>query len=258
MASSEYAVETRDLTKIYRGKIMALRGIDLRVPKGSIFGLLGPNGAGKSTLVKVLLSIVSPTSGAATLFGRDISFADARLGVGYLPEGHRFPRYLTGRGVCEYFGKLSGITGAKLNKEIEEKLELVGMSRWAKTPITRYSKGMAQRVGIAQALLGDPGLVLLDEPTDGVDPVGRQQIREVVKEAARRGTTVFLNSHLLLEVEQVCDHVAILHQGRVIKQGTVEEIRSAVSSKLGLTVRFVTDDLNSPATAGTGGSLGHN
>ena len=242
------AVETRSLAKTYRGKIQALVGVDLKVPAGSAFGLLGPNGAGKSTLVKTLLSIVRPTSGAATLFGLDISQPAARAAVGYLPEGHRFPRYLTGRGVLEYFGRLGGLRGEELEREIEDKLALVGMADWATTRVTRYSKGMQQRIGLAQAMLGNPRLVFLDEPTDGVDPIGRHQMREVIQELCERGTTVFLNSHLLLEVEQICDHVAIMHQGRVLQQGTLDEVRGAVREEHALlNVRFATGKISDEA-----------
>lgn len=228
MSEEQYAVETHGLGKIYGGKVHALKAVDLKVPLGSAFGLLGPNGAGKSTLVKTLLSIVRPTAGFATLLGVDIEQPAARRHVGYLPEGHRFPAYLTGRAVCEYFGKLSGLTGSSLAREVDEKLELVGMREWARTRVSKYSKGMQQRVGLAQAMLGKPQLVFLDEPTDGVDPVGRQQIRAVIQQLRASGTTVFLNSHLLLEVEQICSHVAIMHHGSVLRQGTLEEIRDAV------------------------------
>ncbi len=248
------AVETRALTKTYRGKVQALRALDLKVPKGCAFGLLGPNGAGKSTLVKTLLSIVAPTSGHAWLLGRDIGTKEARSKVGYLPEGHRFPAYLTGRGVCRYFGKLSGLEGAELEREVDEKLDLVGMKEWGDTKISRYSKGMNQRVGLAQAMLGKPELVILDEPTDGVDPVGRHQIREVIQGLCAGGTTVLMNSHLLLEVEQICDQIAIMHHGKVLQQGTVDEIRNAVSADQGsLVVSFETgplvDSLNAPLQA---------
>ena len=148
------AVETKNLTKVYKGKIHALKGVDLKVPVGSAFGLLGPNGAGKSTLVKTLLSIVSPSGGSGWILGQDIGVAEARRHVGYLPEAHRFPRYLTGRGVCQYFGKLSGLTGPELDKQVEEKIALVGMAEWADTKIAKYSKGMNQRIGLAQAMVG--------------------------------------------------------------------------------------------------------
>ena len=250
---AEHAVLARGLCKTYRsmrGNVEALRSVDLRVPSRSAFGLLGPNGAGKSTLVKTLLSVVAPTAGAATLMGTDISRAEARRGVGYLPENHRFPRYLTGRGVCDYFGKLSGLRGPELRREVDEKIALVGMQDWADTKVAKYSKGMAQRIGLAQALVGNPKLVFLDEPTDGVDPVGRHQLRELIKSLRESGTTVFLNSHLLLEVEQVCDHVAIMHKGQVLEQGSLEDIRATVTRSRGtLNVRFTTGALDDAAVA---------
>lgn len=245
----ELAVETKDLSKTYkRGRILALKALDLQVPMGSAFGLLGPNGAGKSTLVKTLLTIVRASGGSATLLGVDFRRPEARRKVGYLPEGHRFPGYLTGAGVCEYFGRLAGLRGAELATQIKEKLELVGMSEWADVKISRYSKGMAQRVGLAQAMLGNPKLIFLDEPTDGVDPLGRQEIREVIKRLCRQGSTIFLNSHLLSEVEQVCDRVAIMHHGRILRQGSVREIIDAVTGGQGLLqVRFRTSPLDAGA-----------
>jgi len=247
------AVETKGLTKVYKGKVRALENIDLRVPRGSAFGLLGPNGAGKSTLVKTLLGIVRPTEGEAWLLDHDIGDAEARRKVGYLPEKHRFPLYLTGRGVCRYFGKLSGLGGSELDQEVEAKLALVGMEEWADRKITKYSKGMLQRVGLAQAMLGKPELIILDEPTDGVDPVGRHQIRELIKQLCKEGTTVFLNSHLLFEVEQICDHVAILHHGRILQQGSVEEVRKEVrADRGGLVVHFATGKLGKEARAAVG------
>ncbi|MCC6215757.1 MAG: ABC transporter ATP-binding protein [Polyangiaceae bacterium] len=245
-----HAVETHGLGKVYKGRVRALDAVNLRVPAGSAFGLLGPNGAGKSTLVKILLSIVRPSQGFATLLGRDVELPVSRREVGYLPEGHRFPPYLTGRGVLEYFGQLAGHSGAALAKDIDEKLELVGMREWGTTRVTKFSKGMQQRIGLAQAMLGSPKLVFLDEPTDGVDPVGRQHIRTVIQDLCRKGTTVFLNSHLLLEVEQICDHVAIMHHGRVLQQGTVDEIRDTVRTERGaVEVRFTTGELGADAQA---------
>jgi len=235
----QYAIETDGLSKTYRGGIQALKSLSLQVPIGCCFGLLGPNGAGKSTLIKTLLSIVHATTGDATLLGRPFRTAEARRGVGYLAEGHNYPRYLTGYGVCAYFGHLSGLGGIELDNQIKKILELVGMSEWATTKISKYSKGMNQRVGLAQALLGNPKLVFLDEPTDGVDPLGRQEIRKVIKRIADEGTTVFLNSHLLSEVEQTCDHIAIMHKGELIQQGSVAQITAVVSGKQDdVTVRF--------------------
>jgi len=223
-----WAIETQGLQKTYKGKIHALKGIDLQVQEGTAFGLLGPNGAGKSTLVKALLSIVHPTAGSARLQGIDSRDPEARRLVGYLPEGHRFPTYLTGSGVCRYFGRLSGLEPEELQSSIDRNLELVGMKEWANTKISKYSKGMLQRVGLAQAMLGNPKIIFLDEPTDGVDPVGRQQIRQVIQSLCEKGTTIFLNSHLLSEVEQVCNHIAIMHHGEILTQGSVNEITASI------------------------------
>ena len=184
----EYAIETTELAKTYKGGVRALRGVSLKVERGCCFGLLGPNGAGKSTLVKTLLSIVRPTAGSATILGRDIRSPAARRSVGYLPEGHRFPRYLTARSVCEYFGRLAGLHGETLQREIAAKLELVGLSDWTDSKVSKFSKGMAQRVGVAQSLLGDPDLILLDEPTDGVRSgrSRRAEVRDASGDRARR------------------------------------------------------------------------
>ncbi|MCC6574137.1 MAG: ABC transporter ATP-binding protein [Planctomycetes bacterium] len=243
----EYAVETEGLTKTYKGKVQALLPLDLRVPAGSCFGLLGPNGAGKSTLVKTLLSIVRGSGGSAKLLGRDFRHAHARKGVGYLPEGHRFPRYLTGRTVCQYFGNLAGLSGRALHDDVQRQLDLLDMGEWADKKIAKYSKGMAQRVGLAQAMLGDPKLIFLDEPTDGVDPLGRQKIRGVVKELVGKGVTIFFNSHLLSEVELICDHVAIMHHGRVLMQGRLEDVMGVTND--GAAVRFTTSDLDASTRA---------
>jgi ABC-2 type transport system ATP-binding protein len=240
----DYAIETSDLGKTYGGGIRALKAVNLKVRAGSCFGLLGPNGAGKSTLVKTLLSIVHASSGSATLLGKDHRDPAARRAVGYLPEGHRFPTYLTGRGVCNYFGQLAGLSGATLKRETEAKLELVAMAEWGDTRISKYSKGMLQRVGLAQAMLGDPAILFLDEPTDGVDPVGRFELRTVIRRITSSGTTIFLNSHLLSEVEEICDEIAILHHGSVMQQGSVAAITASVSNNGGnCVVTFTTSPL---------------
>jgi len=221
------AIQTRALRKVYgRGakRVEALVGLDLDVEPGSIFGLLGPNGAGKTTLVKMLLGIIRPTAGSATLLGRDIRKPASRTSVGFLPEGHRFPRYLTAERALWLYGQLSGYRGGDLAREIDEKLLLVGLADWKKRKIKTFSKGMLQRLGLAQAMLGTPQLIFLDEPTDGVDPVGRVAVRDILTNLKSRGTTIFLNSHLLQEVEQVCDRVAILNRGRVIREGTVDQL----------------------------------
>lgn len=232
-------IETTGLTKRYKRQL-ALDGVTLSVPKGSCFGLLGPNGAGKSTLVKTLLGIVHATSGEAKLMGRDFRSREARRGIGYLPEGHQFPAYLSGEGICRYFGKLAGLHGTELDREVHDKLKLVGMLDRAADRVTTYSKGMKQRVGIAQAMLGSPSIIFLDEPTDGVDPVGRKEIRDVIAGICERGTTVFLNSHLLSEVEMVCDRLAILARGKLLMEGTVAEIIERNRGFSGVSVRIRT------------------
>lgn len=221
---SSLCIDLKNVAKTYRGKVQALRGIEMHVRPGEIFGLLGPNGAGKSTLVKILMTVVRPTHAEGTMLGRPLGDKATLARVGYLPEHNRFPEYLTGAQVLDYFGALAGTSRANRRARAGELLELVGMKEWAKKRIRTYSKGMRQRIGIAQALINSPELVLLDEPTDGVDPVGRRDIRNVLVELKSRGKTVFLNSHLLSELEMVCDRVAILVQGLVSSQGTIDEL----------------------------------
>lgn len=234
------AIETRGMAKTYRGGVQALKAVDISVDQGVCYGLLGPNGAGKSTLVKALLSIVRPTAGSGSILGIDCRDPKARKQVGYLPEGHLFPSYLTGRTLCRYLGKLSGLSGSSLEKQIDEKLDLVGMTGTADRKVSKYSKGMKQRVGVAQALLGDPQVVFLDEPTDGVDPVGRSELRDAIRHIVDSGVTVFLNSHLLSEVEMICDRVAILNEGQVLTEGSVQEISASMTGESKIAVKFRT------------------
>ncbi len=222
--ASEWAIESTGLMKSYGKKVKALRGVDLRVGRGEVFGLLGPNGAGKSTLVKILMTVIRRSGGTGTLLGRPIGDKEALARVGYLPEHHRFPGYLKGWQVVDFFGAMAGVPRAERKRKTGELLELVGMTEWAKTPVRKYSKGMRQRIGLAQALVNDPELVLLDEPTDGVDPVGRREIRDIVKRMREQGRGVLINSHLLGELEMVCDRVAILVKGVVAQQGTLDEL----------------------------------
>ncbi len=221
------AIEVNNLTKIYNGRsknsVTALKDFSLKVETGKIFGLLGPNGAGKTTLVKVLLGIVFQNSGEAKILGEDISNYQIKSKIGYLPENHKFPNYLTGEEVLKYYAKLSGYTRDDLDQRINELLALVKMNKWRKTKIKKYSKGMLQRIGLAQALVHNPELIFLDEPTDGVDPIGRKEIRDVLLNLKSQGKTIFVNSHLLSEVELISDRVAILNNGELIKEGSVEE-----------------------------------
>jgi ABC-2 type transport system ATP-binding protein len=198
--------------------------VSLQVGRGQVFGLLGPNGAGKSTLVKIMMTVVSPTRCTGSLLGAPVGDKPTLARVGYLPENHRFPKHLTGRQTLHFFAALAKCTRPQRTRRINELLDLVGMTNWADRRVGMYSKGMMQRIGLAQALANDPDLVLLDEPTDGVDPVGRRDIRDVLIGMKQRGKTIFLNSHLLSELEMICDRVAIMVAGRVVSQGTMDEL----------------------------------
>lgn len=227
--SAEFAIETDALRKIYRSRfrgreIPAVSNLSLRVPQGIKYGLLGPNGAGKTTFVKMLLAAVHPTSGTAKLFGRDARDPEARRPVGYLPENHRFPTYFSGTGMLDFYAALSGVPVKERRRRVPEMLKLVGLEQWGDVRIKKYSKGMLQRLGLAQALMHRPRLLILDEPTDGVDPVGRRDIREILDGLTGTGVTVFINSHLLGEVESFCEHVAILHKGTLALEGKVSSL----------------------------------
>jgi ABC-2 type transport system ATP-binding protein len=216
-------IETRDLRKRYRS-VEALRGVTLKVEPGEVFGLLGQNGAGKTTLIKILLGIVKFGDGEATLFHHPAGTADIRKRVGYLPEDHRFPEYHSAYSLLDYYGTLYGMSKDDRRRKIPELLDQVGLASRMNHKIRTYSKGMKQRTGIAQAIFHDPELIFLDEPTDGVDPVGRREIREIIEERRHKGATVFVNSHLLGEVEMMCDRVAIMQRGELIREGTVQEL----------------------------------
>ncbi len=223
-ASGEMAIDLGHVAKTYRGKVHALRGVEMRVQRGEIFGLLGPNGAGKSTLVKILTTIVRPTKCEGTMLGAKVGHKPALRHVGYLPEHVRFPEYLDGGQALGYFGALADVPRRERRRRAGEMLERVGLGEWGGKKIKSYSKGMRQRLGLAQAMMNNPDLVFLDEPTDGVDPVGRRDIRNMIVDLRAQGKTVFLNSHLLSELEMVCDRVAILVQGRVVRQGALDEL----------------------------------
>src|SRR5688500_7001109 len=227
MNDDALAIDLHDVTKIYKGKVHALQGIEMQVRRGEVFGLLGPNGAGKSTLVKIMMSVVRPTHARGTVLGRPVAHKPTLARVGYLPENHRFPKYLTGRQILDLFGALAKVDRPTRRRRAAELLDVVGMTTAADRRISTYSKGMAQRVGLAQALINDPDLVVLDEPTDGVDPEGRRDIREVLQRLRGEGKTVFINSHLLSELEVISDRVAILVGGRVARQGTIDELTVA-------------------------------
>lgn len=200
------------------------------MPGGQTFGLLGPNGAGKTTLVKLLLGIAFPTSGSASVLGRPAGEVRTRQRIGYLPENHRYPPHLTGEQVLHHFGRLSGLRRAERTRRVDGLLRRVRMEEWRSVRVHKYSKGMMQRLGMAQAILNDPDLLILDEPTDGVDPIGRREIRDLLLEQKQRGATIFLNSHLLSEVERLCDRVAILKEGSLLREGGVSDLTSPRSA----------------------------
>lgn len=242
-ASDQIAVSATNLRKtftqgiFFRRKFEALRGMSLDVHRGEVFGLLGQNGAGKTTFIKILLGIIRSYNGTATLLGRKAGHREARRRIGYMPENLRVPRHMTGYTALSYFGGLSGMSGSEIRRRSQEVLPIVGMADRAKDLVTTYSKGMMQRLGIAQALLHDPDMLIFDEPTDGLDPVARRDVRELLVELKRRGKTVFLNSHILQEVEQVCDRVAILHKGELKRVSTLDEIqRHAKSAQIVVTI----------------------
>jgi ABC-2 type transport system ATP-binding protein len=224
-----HVINVTGLRKLYRSSmgrppIKALDGISFDIEAGQVFGLLGPNGAGKTTTVKILLGLTRATEGTATIHSMPVSDPESRRRVGYLPEGHKIPGYLTARQTLSIFGRMSGMEKSAIDRRTGELLERVRISQWIDVRVKKFSKGMTQRLGLACALIHSPDVLLLDEPTDGVDPVGRREIRDLLHEEARNGTTVLINSHLLSEIELTCDQVAVLRNGRVAAAGTIDEL----------------------------------
>ena len=217
------AIETHNLRKVYGSKV-ALEDLTIGVPEGEVFGFLGPNGAGKSTTIKLLLGLAFPTSGSARLLGQPLGSVAAKRRIGFLPEQFRFHEWLRGVEFLDFHGELAGVPRAERRRRIPELLELVGLAGRGNDRLGGYSKGMLQRIGLAQALINDPALVFLDEPTSALDPIGRREVRDIIRTLKARGMTVFLNSHLLSEVETVCDRVAIVDHGRVVRYGPLEEL----------------------------------
>jgi ABC-2 type transport system ATP-binding protein len=226
---TDSAVAVRGLTKIFpvpfhRQSIVAVRDLDLRVEPGEVYGLLGPNGSGKSTTLKIILGLVSPTHGRTEIFGRDSRLVESHEAVGFLPENPYFYKYLTGEETLRFFGRLCGLGGAQLKNRMNELLDLVGLTKARKRRLGTYSKGMLQRIGLAQALIHDPKLVVLDEPTAGVDPAGSREIRDLILDLRRRGITVLLSSHLLAQAQEICDRVGILADGVLMREGRLQEL----------------------------------
>jgi ABC-2 type transport system ATP-binding protein len=222
-ATTTPAIKTVELTKKF-GRKIALAGLSMTVPRGEVFGFLGPNGAGKTTAVKLLLGLLKPTSGEGWLLGKRVGDLPTRRHIGYLPELFRYQSWLTAREVLALHCELAPLPRKSWKDEIWTALETVGLGDRANDRVGTFSKGMQQRLGLGAALLGDPELVFLDEPTSALDPVGRRDVREIIRGLAARGSAVFLNSHLLSEVEQLCDRVAVVDHGRVIAAGTMEEL----------------------------------
>jgi ABC-2 type transport system ATP-binding protein len=220
------AIQIQGLTKkfLQRGEVVAVDNLTLDVEEGEIFGFLGPNGAGKTTTIKMLLGLIFPTSGTATMLGRPIGDVDARRQISYLPESPYFYDHLTGGELLDFFGRLFGIEENARRRKVDELMELVGLKNDKQKQLKQYSKGMLQRIGLAQALINDPKLLIFDEPTSGLDPVAHIEIRSLIESLRDQGKTVFLSSHQLSDVELVCDRVAILNYGRMVKTGAVDEL----------------------------------
>ena len=244
---TEEAVAVEGLTKVFpvpfhRKAIVAVRDLNLRVGPGEVYGLLGPNGSGKSTTLKIILGLVSPTHGRTKIFGRDSSLVESREAVGFLPENPYFYRFLTGEETLRFFGKLCRLNGSRLNDRVRELLELVGLTNARDQRLSTYSKGMLQRIGLAQALVNEPKLVVLDEPTAGVDPAGSRDIRNLIVDLKRRGITVLLSSHLLTQVQEICDRVGILAGGTLAREGRLEEL-IAIENRSELVLENASDAL---------------
>ena len=244
---TEEAVAVEGLTKVFpvpfhRKAIVAVRDLNLRVGPGEVYGLLGPNGSGKSTTLKIILGLVSPTHGRTKIFGRDSSLVESREAVGFLPENPYFYRFLTGEETLRFLGKLCRLNGSRLNDRVRELLELVGLTNARDQRLSTYSKGMLQRIGLAQALVNEPKLLVLDEPTAGVDPAGSRAIRNIIVDLRQRGITVLLSSHLLTQVQEICDRVGILARGVLVREGQLEEL-IAIENRTELVLENASDAL---------------
>ena len=228
---TDAVVECRGVTKVFRDfwlrpRVVAVEGLDLTVERGEVFGLLGPNGSGKSTTIKMLLGLLFPTEGSMTLLGGTPGHPSVLSRIGYLPEDSYLYPFLDGKETLEFFGRLFGLEGAERTRRAEELLEMVGLPEAGLRPVEEYSKGMQRRIGLAQALVNDPELLILDEPTNGLDPIGTRQVKDVILALKERGKTVIVTSHLLADVEEVCDRVAILYGGKRRLLGTVDHLLS--------------------------------
>ncbi len=241
------AVEIQDVHKTFpghwgRGGVYAVKGVSLSIPQGGVYGLIGPNGSGKSTIMKALVGLLAPDAGSCRVFGKPATAAANRREIGFLPENPYFYKVLTGEETVRFYGRLCGLRGAELKARTQEMLELAGLTEAAHRRLGGYSKGMLQRVGLAQALVQRPRLLVLDEPTAGVDPIGSRAIRDIILNLKEQGMTVFLCSHLLEQVQEICDRVGILYRGVMIAEGTMEEL-TRDQSRTELTLRNPSPEL---------------
>jgi len=236
----EYAIETSNLTKRYNS-LTAVNNLNLKVKCNTIHGFLGPNGAGKTTTIKILVGLLNATEGTAKVLGQEVHVdqADTKLSIGYMPELPKFPKHLKGAELLDVYGRMYGMSQQERKEQIPKLIDLVGLKGRENDLIGKYSKGMQQRIGIAQALLNNPELVILDEPSIGLDPVGMVEVRELVKSISKEGMTVFLSSHLLFEVEQICDHVTIINKGSMLASDTIQNISSAISEPAMIHIELV-------------------
>ena len=243
----EYAIETEGLVKVYRdraGEVVALDDVNLRVPRGVLFGLFGPNGSGKTTLISILIGLQLPTRGTARVLGFDSvrESLEIRKRVGVLPENYGFYEHMTARENLEFLGRLDGIPSGELPRRINEVLELVGLKERADTKVKAFSRGMTQRLALAQALLKDPELLLLDEPTLGLDPQGTATFRELIANLVKAGKTVLISTHLLHEIGYICTHAAFIRKGRIVAQGSLEELSKPYREARGYTYEITVQD----------------
>ena len=242
------AVAVHGLTKIFpvpfhpTRRVVAAKNLSLRIEPGEVYGLLGPNGSGKSTTLKIILGLVSPTRGRTEIFGLDSRLVESREAVGFLPENPYFYKFLTGAETLRFFGRLCGMTGATLKSRVNELLDLVGLNKARDRRLGTYSKGMLQRIGLAQALIQNPRLVVLDEPTAGVDPAGSREIRDLIMDLKRRGITVLLSSHLLAQAQEICDRIGILADGVLVREGQLQDL-IAIENQTELVIADASDDL---------------
>ena len=244
---TEPAIRVIDVSKIFptpfrRRRVVALQDLNLEIAPGEIYGLLGPNGSGKSTTLKIILGLIGPTRGSVRIFGRDNSAVAVRRDIGFLPENAYFHKFLSGAETLRFHAKLSGLSGRETKSRVAELLATVGLARAADARLGTYSKGMLQRIGLAQALIHHPKILVLDEPTAAVDPAGSRDIQNLIVSLKKRGTTILLSSHLLTQVQEVCDRVGILHRGKLLREGHLEDLL-AIENQTELIVENATPDL---------------